>query len=196
MILINTEYNQKCPNLNLHCKNQQFIDFFIIFLNNSPQRYMLNDVFFKSGGPLFIFLGGEWEISAGRITGGHMYDMAREHNGLLAYTEHRYYGESKPLPWVLIKKNVSLNNSYVFFSDLSNENIQYLHVKQALADLAHFINTQKAEYEGLKDSKVIIVGGSYSATMVTWFKKVYPDLVAGGWASSAPLIAKVNFVGK
>lgn len=83
----------------------------------------------------------------------------------------------------------------MFFSDLSNENIQYLHVKQALADLAHFITTQKATYEGLSDSKVIIVGGSYSATMVTWFKKTYPDLVVGGWASSAPLFAKMNFVG-
>lgn len=64
---------------------------------------MLNDVFFKTGGPMFIFLGGEWEISKGRITGGHMYDMAREHNGLLVYTEHRYYGKSKPLPWVIVK---------------------------------------------------------------------------------------------
>lgn len=81
-------------------------------------------------------------------------------------------------------------------SDLSNENIKYLHVRQALADLAHFITTQKENYDGLSDSKVIIVGGSYSATMVTWFKKVYPDLVAGGWASSAPLFAKLNFVGK
>lgn len=82
------------------------------------------------------------------------------------------------------------------YSDLSNENIKYLHVRQALADLAHFITYQKENYEGLSDSKVIIVGGSYSATMVTWFKKVYPDLVAGGWASSAPLFAKLNFVGK
>ncbi|XP_034117630.1 putative serine protease K12H4.7 [Drosophila nasuta] len=139
-------------------------------------RYMLNDVFFEAGGPLFIFLGGEWAISTGYVTGGHMYDMAKEHKGLLAYTEHRYYGESKPLP------------------DLSNENIKYLHVKQALADLAHFIRTKKATYEGLSDSKVIIVGGSYSATMVTWFKKTYPDLATGGWASSAPLFAKVNFV--
>lgn len=59
---------------------------------------MLNDVFYKSGGPLFIYLGGEWTISKGSISGGHLYDMAEEHNGLLAYTEHRYYGESKPLP--------------------------------------------------------------------------------------------------
>ncbi|EDW14838.2 LOW QUALITY PROTEIN: uncharacterized protein Dmoj_GI23098 [Drosophila mojavensis] len=138
-------------------------------------RYLLNDVFFKAGGPMFIYLGGEWTISNGFITAGHMYDMAKEHNGLLAYTEHRYYGESHPLP------------------DLSNENLRFLHVKQALADLAHFIKTQKASYEGLSDSKVIIVGGSYSATMVTWFKRTYPDLVVGGWASSAPVVAKVNF---
>eukprot|EP00099_Drosophila_melanogaster_P013078 NP_001287406.1 uncharacterized protein Dmel_CG3734, isoform B [Drosophila melanogaster] len=139
-------------------------------------RYMLNDALYQSGAPLFIYLGGEWEISSGRITGGHLYDMAKEHNALLAYTEHRYYGQSKPLP------------------DLSNENIKYLNVNQSLADLAYFINTIKQNHEGLSDSKVIIVGGSYSATMVTWFKKLYPDLVAGGWASSAPLLAKVNFV--
>ncbi|ALC46985.1 CG3734 [Drosophila busckii] len=139
-------------------------------------RYMLNEALYKAGAPLFIYLGGEWTISAGSITGGHIYDMAKEHNGLLAYTEHRYYGQSKPLP------------------DLSNENMRYLHVKQALADLAHFITTMKQTYAGLKDSKVIIVGGSYSATMVTWFKRLYPDLADGGWASSAPLVAKANFV--
>ncbi|XP_023166088.2 putative serine protease K12H4.7 [Drosophila hydei] len=155
---------------------EQKLDHFNIAETRTWQmRYMLNDVFFKAGAPMFIFLGGEWEIDRGFITAGHMYDMAKEHNGLLVYTEHRYYGESHPLP------------------DLSNENMKFLNVKQALADLAHFITTQKSSYEGLSDSKVIIVGGSYSATMVTWFKKLYPDLVVGGWASSAPLIAKVNF---
>ncbi|CAD6995785.1 unnamed protein product [Ceratitis capitata] len=47
---------------------------------------------------------------------------------------------------------------------------------------------------GASQSKVIIAGGSYSATMVTWFKKLYPELATGAWASSAPLFAKVNFV--
>ncbi|XP_037728852.1 putative serine protease K12H4.7 [Drosophila subpulchrella] len=139
-------------------------------------RYMLNDALYKSGAPLFIYLGGEWEISPGRITAGHTYDMAVEHNALLAYTEHRYYGQSRPLP------------------DLSIENIKYLTVNQSLADLAHFIITIKENYEGLSNSKVVVVGGSYSATMATWFMRLYPDLVDGGWASSAPLFAKVNFV--
>lgn len=38
-----------------------------------------------------------------------------------------------------------------------------------------------------------MVGGSYSATMVTWFRQRYPNLVNGVWASSAPLFAKVDF---
>lgn len=73
-------------------------------------------------------------------------------------------------------------------------NLRYLHVKQALADLAEFIRYQRKMEPEFADSKVILVGGSYAATMVVWFKKLYPDLVAGGWASSAPLFAKVDFI--
>lgn len=139
-------------------------------------RYLENDEFFVPGGPIFIFVGGEWEISDGYVTGGHMYDMAKEHNGALYYTEHRFYGDSKPT------------------SNLLTENLKYLNVKQALADLSNFIKTIKKTTEGMKDSKVIITGGSYSATMVTWFKRLYPDLIVGAWSSSAPLLAKVDFV--
>lgn len=82
----------------------------------------------------------------------------------------------------------------VFFSsNLLLENIQYCHVKQALADLAHFIRTQRENDPRLANSKVILAGGSYSATMVVWFSKLYPELVNGGWASSAPILAKVDF---
>lgn len=40
---------------------------------------------------------------------------------------------------------------------------------------------------------VIVVGGSYSATMAVWFRQKYPHLVKGAWASSAPLQAKLNY---
>lgn len=72
--------------------------------------------------------------------------------------------------------------------------MKYLNVDQALADLAHFIKFTKEANPDMKDSGVIMVGGSYSATMVTWFRLKYPDLVTGVWASSAPLLAKVDFV--
>lgn len=74
------------------------------------------------------------------------------------------------------------------------ENLKYLHVKQALADVAHFIQYKRETVPALANSKVIMSGGSYSATMVVWFKKLYPELLNGGWASSAPILAKVNFL--
>lgn len=136
---------------------------------------MSNDEHFQAGGPIFIFVGGEWDISPGWIQGGHTYDMAAERNGYLFYTEHRYYGISRPTP------------------DTSVENLQYLNVEQALADLAHFITYVKTTIPGLETSGVILVGASYSASMVTWFSQIYPELVNGVWSSSAPLEAKIDY---
>ncbi|XP_039151565.1 putative serine protease K12H4.7 [Drosophila simulans] len=138
-------------------------------------RYLLNDEFQTEGSPIFIYLGGEWEIEESMVSAGHWYDMAQEHKGVLVYTEHRYYGQSVPT------------------STMSTDDLKYLDVKQALADVAVFIETFKAENPQLANSKVILAGGSYSATMVVWFKRLYPDLIVGGWASSAPLLAKVDF---
>lgn len=104
-----------------------------------------------------------------------MFDMAKEHSGYMFYTEHRYYGKSQPS------------------ENLSTENLKYLHVKQALHDLEHVIATVKKEIQGLENSKVILVGGSYSATMVSWFQVMFPGVAAGSWASSAPLLAKLDF---
>lgn len=58
---------------------------------------MANNEFYEKGGPMFIYVGGEWAISPGAISSGHHYDMAKEHKGYLFYTEHRYYGQSKPV---------------------------------------------------------------------------------------------------
>lgn len=81
-----------------------------------------------------------------------------------------------------------------FFSDASTDNLKYLDVNQALADLAHFIDEQRKALPGAANSGVILVGASYSATMVAWFKQAYPDKISGAWASSAPLFAKTDFV--
>lgn len=104
-----------------------------------------------------------------------MFEMAQELNGTMFYTEHRYYGKSHPT------------------DDTSTANLEFLSVEQALADMAHFILTIKESSEGLKNSKVILVGASYSATFATWARLIYPDLVTGAWSSSAPLLAKMDF---
>lgn len=53
---------------------------------------------------------------------------------------------------------------------MSYTNLQWLSVDQALADLAHFITQMKETTPGLENSGVVMLGGSYSATMVTWFR--------------------------
>ncbi|XP_002096319.3 putative serine protease K12H4.7 [Drosophila yakuba] len=72
-------------------------------------------------------------------------------------------------------------------------NLKKLGLHQSFADLAHFIRHQKSNSPEMKDSKVILVGGSYSGSLVAWMTQLYPDLIAASWASSAPLLAKADF---
>lgn len=144
-------------------------------VNTWSMRYMANGEHYVEGGPLFIYVGGEWEISAGSISRGHVYDMAAELKGYLFYTEHRFYGQSHPTV------------------DLRTDKLKYLNIDQALADLAHFVVEMRKTIPGAEKSGVIMIGGSYSATMVSWFRQKYPHLINGAWASSAPVFAKVEF---
>lgn len=139
-------------------------------------RYLMNKEHLVEGGPIFIFVGGEWTITPSMLQYGHLYDMARNLSGLMIYSEHRYYGFTTPTP------------------DLTLENLQWLNIDQALADLAHFIVSIKESFPAVKNSGVILVGCSYSGTMVTWFMQKYPHLAQGAWSMSAPLYAKVDFV--
>lgn len=76
---------------------------------------------------------------------------------------------------------------------VSTADLKYLTIEQSLADLAHFIQEITMDKQLNATGGVIIVGGSYSATMAVWFRQKYPHLVKGAWASSAPLKAKLNY---
>ena len=137
-------------------------------------RYYENAGLHKKGGPIMIMIGGEWEISTGFLKSGLMFEIASAHNAMMYYTEHRYYGQSKPT------------------GDISSNNLQYLSVDQALADLAYFIEIKKKE-EALRNSTVIVFGGSYAGSMAAWARLKYPHLIQGALASSAPMYAKADF---
>lgn len=81
----------------------------------------------------------------------------------------------------------------VFQRSISTENLKYLSVEQSLADLAHFIRNIRSDKSLNATGGVVMAGGSYAGTMVTWFRQKYPHLVDGVWASSAPLNAKLDF---
>lgn len=144
--------------------------------NNQPwrQRYFEVDDFLVDGGPIFLFVGGDWIISEVVIMNGQVHDMARDLNGILFYTEQRFSGRSRPT------------------TDLSMDNLRFLSTAQILEDTAHFINHVKSTNPQLRNSGVILVGASFSASIVTWFQQKYPHLSNGAWASSGPILAKVD----
>ncbi|XP_059621346.1 thymus-specific serine protease-like [Phlebotomus argentipes] len=155
---------------------EQFLDHFDPANDTKwRMRYLQNGEFYQSGGPIFIYVGGEWDVSPIRLNEGHMYDMAKEFRGFLFYTEHRFYGASRPTP------------------DLSVESLRFLTVDQALADLAHFIQNKTHTIPDALNSPVFLVGASYAGSVVTWFSHKYPQMIAGAWASSAPLEAVTDF---
>lgn len=84
---------------------------------------------------------------------------------------------------------------YCYFRDYSNENLRWLTTELALEDIANFIAYQKSLPQ-FNNSKVIVIGGSYSATLATWIRLKFPHLVDIAYSSSAPLEAIVDFYRK
>lgn len=78
--------------------------------------------------------------------------------------------------------------------NVTTENLRYLTVDQALADMANFIPYIKSKYipTGVKYAPVVLVGYQYGGGLVAWFRQKYPHLVAGVWSSSAMLYAKID----
>ncbi|KAK0082423.1 hypothetical protein PV325_010410, partial [Microctonus aethiopoides] len=137
-------------------------------------RYYESDEFYNGTGPILIMLGGEWTISRGFLRSGLMFDIGKAHGAMMYYTEHRYYGKSRPV------------------RNTKPENLQFLNVDQALADIAYFIEKKKFELDKFNQS-VIVFGGSYSGNMAAWSRLKYPHLIQGALASSAPIHAKADF---
>ena len=96
---------------------------------------------------------------------------------MIVCLEHRYYGASNP--------NID---------DYSTSNLQYLSSAQALADTAYFLEYFINEVrKDDKIEKVIVIGGSYTGSISAWFRMMYPHLVIGSIASSAPVVLKEDF---
>lgn len=83
-------------NVQLHTIEQHIDNFNPQNHDTFEQRFFTNDEFFREGGPLYIFLSGEWRITPWRLTESLMAEMASDMYGHISYLEHRYYGESHP----------------------------------------------------------------------------------------------------
>ncbi|KAJ9081910.1 Thymus-specific serine protease [Entomophthora muscae] len=135
------------------------------------QRYYVNDVYYKDGGPAFIYIGGESALEEHRTQNGLVADLAKEHQGVVYGLEHRYYGKSHPFP------------------ELTVQNLKYLSSEQALKDLVYFASRTSPR----RPSKWFLIGGSYPGMLAAWGRQRYPHVFHGALASSAPVLAKADF---
>ncbi|XP_059468326.1 putative serine protease K12H4.7 [Neocloeon triangulifer] len=152
----------------------QRLDHFDAFNNATwQQRYFISTNAYTPGAPVFLYLAGEWEADPGEVEFTFVGQLANNFNGFTIDLEHRYYGQSRPTP------------------DTSSANLKYLSVDQALEDAATFALSLK-ESLGL-NGPWIVVGGSYSANMAAWARGRYPHIFYGAYASSAPILAQLDF---
>ncbi|CAG8708853.1 13805_t:CDS:2, partial [Racocetra fulgida] len=141
------------------------------------QRFFVNSTYYKPGGPIFLHTPGEDPINPKLVKASGVSEIVASFNGLLIVIEHRYYGESYPP-----------------IKNLTTPNMKFLTVNQALADFAEFIKKPPTDIIKIpKDAKWIFVGGSYAGNLAAWMRKKFPKLVFAAWASSAPLLAKLDF---
>ena len=156
----------------------QLVDHFSTLDNRTfKNRYYLSTQFYKQGGPVYLYNAGEGTLQPWALE-GHLAELAKLTKGAIVAMEHRYYGKSIPVP------------------DFSTENMRFLSVRQALADMAYFI--QKTNFiQGIGDLPIgvkwIDVGGSYPGNLAAWMRETYPSLVYAAYSSSAPVKAKRNF---
>jgi pimeloyl-ACP methyl ester carboxylesterase len=105
---------------------------------------------------------------------GYIATLAQNYSALLVSLEHRFYGESIP------------------GDDMSTENLHYLTVDQALADLNSFISFYTEEGK-TGASSWFIFGGSYPGALASWFRASYPDSTAGALSSSGVVNCIIDY---
>jgi hypothetical protein len=99
--------------------------------------------------------------------------IAQEIGAAMIVLEHRYWGFSSP------------------FEELTTENLQYLTLKNAIADLNYFALTAKLPFDTSGASNAdnapwVLVGGSYSGALTAWTEATtYPSVMWAYYASSA-----------
>ncbi|XP_059473028.1 thymus-specific serine protease-like [Neocloeon triangulifer] len=138
------------------------------------QRYFMTKDHYVQGGPIFLFLDGEWDATGNYISNtSFVGQMAARLNGALFELEHRYYGLSQPI------------------GDLETESLLYLSIDQALADAADF---------ALKMNEIhnftgpwIVCGTSYSGMIAGFARQKYSHVFHAAYSSSGQQEAKVDF---
>ncbi|EAA43688.5 AGAP004015-PA [Anopheles gambiae str. PEST] len=137
--------------------------------------YFSNNEFYRPGGPIFIFVGGNFAMTTYYIEHGLLYDTAARDGAWLFTNEHRYYGASTPVP------------------DYSTENLRFLKSEQALMDLIEWIDYLRNTVVGDPNAKVVLMGTGYAGALATWARQRFPSIIDGAWGAGATVLASFDF---
>eukprot|EP01114_Cavostelium_apophysatum_P017381 TRINITY_DN5154_c0_g1_i1.p1 TRINITY_DN5154_c0_g1~~TRINITY_DN5154_c0_g1_i1.p1 ORF type:complete len:477 (-),score=52.80 TRINITY_DN5154_c0_g1_i1:62-1492(-) len=138
------------------------------------QKFYYNTTYWSSpDGPIFLEISGEAPCDG--IPPNMLQIYAQQFGAMIVTLEHRYYGESLP------------------FQDQQYENLQFLTTKQALEDLAYFIQYFRTEVLDNSTAPLITFGCSYAGALSAWFRLKYPHLTLGTVSSSGVVNTITDF---
>lgn len=143
-------------------------------------QYWVNDTWYRPGGPILFYHGGESGITP-TILNEYFADdkasamaLAKQYNALVFCWEHRYFGGSLPFPLKPNPSTVAGASEPVG----APASYKYLTIEQALEDVVYFANNlDKGAYQpndlpSLHPSKTpwIFIGGSYPGALGTFLR--------------------------
>jgi len=153
------------------------------------QAFYVNDSFWTPGSdaPVFLCVGGEGPPLDGTAVVRSVHcnvavEMLPETHALMFALEHRYYGcwNASACPVA----NLSAPGALRFHSS-----------RQALADIAGFVEYAAGAYGLAARNKWVTWGGSYPGMLAGWARLKFPHLVHAAVSSSAPVRAELDMRG-
>ncbi|KEQ91800.1 hypothetical protein AUEXF2481DRAFT_701524 [Aureobasidium subglaciale EXF-2481] len=158
-------------------------------------RYWINDVYYKGSGPVFFFDVGEANahptaancLDASSHPSNAVMALAKRFDGIVVIFEHRFYGESFPMPMNTTSGHALDAGAY-----------QYLNIEQALEDVVYFSNVfqhpnPRPFWSSLTPARTpwVWIGGSYPGTRGAIMRIRNPEIIFATWASSAPIETRI-----
>lgn len=150
---------------------------------NFTQRYFFDNSYYKPGGPVFLYIGGETsgESRFQNMQNGIIQILMQATNGLGVILENRYYGHSWP------------------FENSTTDNLRFLTTEQTIADNAYFAqhatftNVTGGDKLTAQDVPWILYGGSLAGAQTAFSLVEYEGLLWGGIASSGVVHPVVEY---
>lgn len=123
-------------------------------------EYFINDV-----GGILIYINDGDVFTTEFLETGLMHDIAIDTYSAIVTADLRYF-----------RNNLPTQNASV-------ENLSYLSAEQMVADIGELVEEVRDELDA-PDANVILWGTGYGASLATWARREFPDLIQGVWSSS------------